>query len=264
MVFPKFSANTGYLWRDHPFVERIKLSGQNGFDAVEFHDEAQSADLDAVIDALQSHDLPVVSINTVKGNSFGNAAIPGDENSAKRTIDDAAAIADRVDAKAIHVLAGCVKGGEAHKTFTSNLRYALEQTDRMILIEPISNSAVPGYFLQNIQQANSILEEISHSRLKIMFDCFHIRHEFKNLGKIFQEFAKKIGHVQISSFPTRNEPVDGEIEYSNLLFIMKSVGYDGFIGCEYNPRHEIISGLGFRNELKKGFERRSLQYRRDI
>ena len=185
--------------------------------------------------------------------TFGNAAVPGRVDSAKRAIDEAAEIADRVNANAIHVLAGCVEGEAARKTFISNLGYAIDNSGKTILIEPISEKAVPGYFLNSIHQAGSILEEISDPRLKIMFDCFHIRHEVNDVEKIFREYAEDIGHVQISSFPARNEPFDGEIGYSNLLFAMKSTGYGGFFGCEYNPRGEIISGLDFRIVLRDSY-----------
>lgn len=42
------AANTGFLFKDRPFIERIAAAAAAGFDAVEFHDEAQRENLDDV------------------------------------------------------------------------------------------------------------------------------------------------------------------------------------------------------------------------
>jgi hydroxypyruvate isomerase len=43
MVEYRFSANTGFLWKDRPFLQRIRAAAASGFDAVEFHDELHGA-----------------------------------------------------------------------------------------------------------------------------------------------------------------------------------------------------------------------------
>ena len=72
----RFSANTGFLWKERPFLERIARAGACGFDAVEFHDEAQREGLDDVRAALRDAGLPVIGINTAMGETAGCAAIP--------------------------------------------------------------------------------------------------------------------------------------------------------------------------------------------
>ena len=44
------------------------------------------------------------------------------------------------------------------------------------------------------------------------------------------------GHIQIASVPSRNEPDGEELNYPFLFAEFDRLGYDGFIGCEYNPR----------------------------
>ena len=34
-----FSANTGYLWKELPFLERLAMAKKYDFETVEFHDE---------------------------------------------------------------------------------------------------------------------------------------------------------------------------------------------------------------------------------
>ena len=123
----RFSANTGYLWRDLPLIRRIRNAGENGFDAVEFHDDCQRADLGEVRELIREYALPVMSINTTMGNTFGRAATPGEEQAAKLDIDEAIAVADMLDAKAIHVLAGLTAGTDGMVSYTENLLYALDR-----------------------------------------------------------------------------------------------------------------------------------------
>ena len=54
-----------------------------------------------------------------------------------------------------------------------------------------------------------------------------------------------IGHVQIASVPDRNEPDTGELDHTFLFAELDRLGYAGFVGCEYRPRSDTLSGLGW-------------------
>ena len=56
----------------------------------------------------------------------------------------------------------------------------------------------------------------------------------------------KIAHVQLADNPGRNEPGTGEINYRFLFGFLDSIGYDGWIGCEYKPKNSTDEGLGWR------------------
>jgi len=242
----RFSANTGYLWRDLPLISRIRNAGEHGFDAVEFHDDCQRAEPSELLNVIRDYALPVMSLNTAMGNTFGRAATPGLEQAAKQDIDEAIAVADMLDSRAIHVLAGLTAGTDGMVSYIENLQYALNRFSGTILIEPVCHAAVADYFLNSFSKAVSVLETVSHPRLKIMFDCFHIRHETEDLIGLFAQNANVVGHVQISSFPDRKEPVDGEIRYSVLLEQMIDAGYTGSFGCEYWPSDTVEAGLKWR------------------
>jgi hydroxypyruvate isomerase len=59
----------------------------------------------------------------------------------------------------------------------------------------------------------------------------------------------KIGHLQLADNPGRNEPGTGEINYAFLFKWIDSVGYQGWIGCEYKPKTTTEAGLGWRAAL---------------
>ena len=245
----QFSANTGYLWKDRPFLDRIRQAAAHGFAAVEFHDEAQSTDLAELQAVLQQTELPVSGLNTRMQDTFGRAALPGKGDQAKRDVDEAIRIAEAVGARAIHVLAGLMSGPDAHTAYLETLRHAVNNTDRVILIEPVSHEQLPGYFMRTIDQAAAVLEEIGHPRLMIMFDCYHILRESGDLITNFRAHVKDIGHVQIAASENRAEPFPGEIDYARLLPEMQSCGYSGRFGCEYRPEGKTEDGLAWRDTV---------------
>lgn len=246
--FP-LAANTGFLWTDLPFLDRIRQAARYGFDAVEFHDEARRTDRGELKAVLAETGLPVGGINLRMEETFGCAAIPGQEAQANRDIDEAIEIADDIDAAAIHILAGVTADPGAPAAYLRSLRHALDHTDRTILIEPVCAEQLPGYFMQTIEQAAGVLSEIGNPRLKIMFDCYHIFQESNDVLAAFRAHANDIGHVQIAAVERRAEPFPGAIDYATLLPAMRSCGYRGRFGCEYRPAAGTGEGLAWRKTL---------------
>lgn len=231
----RFSANTGFLFKELPFLDRIAAAAAAGFDAVEFHDEAQGADPARLAAALAEARLPVCGLNVRMGDTAGCAAIPGASAQARADIDAAVAVADAVDAGAIHVLSGRTDAPEARACLIDALRHALARTERVVLIEPICRAAMPGYFLHDLDQALAIRAEVDHPRLRILFDCFHVETEHGRCLERFLGAADRVGHVQIASTPGRNEPTGGDLDYRALLPAILRGGYPGPFGCEWRP-----------------------------
>ena len=246
----RFSANTGFLFKDRPFLDRIDAAAAAGFDAIEFHDEPQGVDPDRLAASLAAAKLPVCGLNIRMGDTAGCAAIPGAEAQARADIDAAAAVANAVDAGAIHVLSGRTDAVAARSCLIGNLRYALGRCDRIIVIEPICRAAMPGYFLHDLDQAVGVLDEIDHPRLKILFDCYHIEMQHGRCLDRFIGVASRVGHVQIASVPGRNEPTSGELDYVRLLPQIVQAGYPGPFGCEYR---ELSDSETVLSELRRHF-----------
>lgn len=246
----RFSANLGFLWQDLPLPERIHAAARAGFDAVEFHDEAQNCDQALLRDILHQTGLPLCSLNTRMGQSAGCAALAGQEDQARRDIDAALDLARTLGAAAVHVLAG---RGDGHRpAYLHALHHALDAGEQTILIEPLSRTAMPGYYLHDIVQAAGIVQEIGHPRLKLLFDCYHIAMEGHDVMASFAQHAALIGHVQIASVPGRNEPgTDDSLDYARLLPDMRRAGYAGAFGCEYRPISRVEAGLGWRSTLQE-------------
>ena len=255
-----FSANTGFLWPELGFLERIERAAALGFAAVEFHDEAQREDVREVRARLDAHGLDVAGLNVAMGDTAGCAALAGSEARAREDIRRAIDVAETLGAGAVHVLSGRVgggAGGDAHGSadgararYADALRFALEQHPSLVvLIEPLCPEAAPGYLVDSFDLAASLIEEIDHPRLKILFDCFHAGHIEGDVGAAFARLAAHVGHVQIASFPERAEPAAGGIDYAALLPAMRRAGYAGAFGCEYRQRGSDADDRAWRDAL---------------
>ena len=148
-------------------------------------------------------------------------------------------------------MSGITNADDANETFISSLNYALENSSQIILIEPVCNEQLPGYFLKTIEQAAGILKTINHPRLKILFDCYHVYKESENLMDAFAKHVSNIGHIQISAAENRAEPHPGILNYSKILPQMEALGYKGAFGCEYRPQAATEDGLAWRDNFRR-------------
>jgi hydroxypyruvate isomerase len=49
--------------------------------------------------------------------------------------------------------------------------------------------------------------------------------------------------------PGRHEPDVGEINYYALFALLDELGYRGWVGCEYRPLRDTVSGLRWMERL---------------
>lgn len=244
----RFSANLGFLWTDVPLPDAIRRAKAAGFEAVECH-FPYDVDIVAVNAALDETGLPMLGLNTIRGDiaggDFGLSALKGREADARAAITQAIDYAHAIGCRNVHVMAG--KGG-AERTFLSNLAFAAYEARDLnigILIEPINHHDAEDYFLWNIEQAADYVEVIGAPNLKIMFDCYHVQIMQGDLVRRLEAHLPQVGHIQIAAAPSRAEPDEGEISYERLIPAIDAMGYDGFIGAEYKPRTTTDEGLGW-------------------
>ena len=247
----RFSANLGFLWTELPLVDAIKAAAIAGFQAVEFHDPFRHP-AEAVRQALFETGLPVVSINTIRGDvergDNGLAAVVGREDDARAAIEQAIDYARLVGAANVHVMAGRASGKPAFETYCRNLAYAVACAaphQIRVLIEPLNGRDAPDYFLSTTADALRVLDRVGSDNLKLMFDCYHIQIMEGDLCRRLEALLPMIGHIQIAGVPDRGEPDQGEIDFGYVLRHLKGLGYDGPIGAEYRPRRRLDEGLGW-------------------
>ena len=249
-----FSANLGFLWADLPLPDAIRQAKNAGFDAVECH-WPYAIDPLEVNAALTETGLQMLGLNTPKGDGFGLTALP-EEAPARAAIDQAIAYAAAIDAKAVHVMAGIAAGREAKASFINNLTYAATKAMAhgiTILIEPINNIDVPGYFLTRTSQALAIISAVNLPNLKLMFDAYQVAMMEGDVRPHLDAAYDVIGHIQFAGVPHRGAPDEGDVDYAQLFAHLKSAGYTRPLGAEYKPDGGNTSeSLGWMKKLRMG------------
>lgn len=252
---PRFAANLSMMYNEHAFLDRFAAAARDGFRAVEYLFPYDFS-ADVLRARLDQHDLTQALFNAPPGDwaagERGIASLPGREDEFKLSFDIALDYARRLGCKKLHVMAGLFEPGRDfgrhRETYVSNLRHAVQAAavdGITVLIEPINQRDMPGYFISRQDDAQAIRAEIGAPNLKVQFDCYHCQIVEGDLAMTIERDFAGIGHFQIAGVPTRNEPDIGEIYYPYLFELIDTLGYTGWIGCEYRPKAGTSEGLGW-------------------
>ncbi|MHC5307470.1 2-oxo-tetronate isomerase [Bartonella sp. LJL80] len=257
---PRFAANLSMMFTEVPFIERFGLAAKAGFEAVEFlfpYDYAP----EVLAAELEKHQLKQALFNMPPGNwdagERGMAAIPGREQEFRANVDKAIEYAVALDCKLLHAMSGLVDGldrAACEQSFIENFRYAADKAAPhgiTILVEPINTRNMPGYFINHQLDAVELLERVGRPNVSVQYDLYHAQIMDGDLTRLTDKMAGKFAHVQVASVPDRHEPDEGELNFPHLFAALDNAGYEGFIGCEYNPRGKTEDGLGWFAPYRK-------------
>ncbi|MDX1302940.1 2-oxo-tetronate isomerase [Photobacterium sp.] len=251
----KFAANLTMLFTEVPFMERFAKASEAGFSAVEYL-FPYAFDAQELAGELRKYHLEQALFNMPPGDwsagERGFAAIPGREAEFRASVDTALNYALTLKCKKVHAMSGIIDNNYSYQqhvdTFLGNIRYAAEvfaEHDILLLIEPLNNRDVPGYFIAHQRDAVELIKQVERPNVKLQLDLYHAQIMDGDLTTLINDVASYTGHVQIASVPNRHEPSEGELNYPYLFTILEQSGYDGWMGCEYNPRNTTEEGLGW-------------------
>jgi hydroxypyruvate isomerase len=249
----KFAANLTLLFTEVTFVERFSEARKAGFKAVEFL-FPYAFDAQELALQLEYNKLEQALFNMPPGDwdagERGFAAIPGREQEFKESVATALDYALALNCKKVHAMSGIVDPRFTYQehvaTFIENIRYAADAFAKhgiTLLIEPLNNRDVPGYFVAHQRDAVTLIKQVNRSNVKLQLDIYHAQVMDGDLSILIRELIDYTGHIQIAGVPDRHEPNEGELNYPHLFNVLDESGYNGWIGCEYNPRHSTIEGL---------------------
>ena len=255
---PNFAANLTLMFTEVPFPERFSRAAKAGFRAVEFlfpYDYTPSQ----VAAWLHEQGLENVLFNLPPGDATkgerGLASVPGREDDFKAGVAKAIEYAKALGTKRLHAMAGLLTPAGAtthHEVYIKNLRYAAREMAKhgvTVVIEPINTRDIPGYFLNRQDQADAVREAVGEPNLKIQMDIYHAQIVEGDISTKLRKYMPHIAHMQIASVPDRHEPDEGELDYKHVFALIDSLGYQGWIGCEYRPRGPTEDGLGWMRTL---------------
>jgi hydroxypyruvate isomerase len=92
------------------------------------------------------------------------------------------------------------------------------------------------------------VQAVGAPNLKVQMDLFHCQIVEGDLSTKIAQYLPTggVGHFQIAEVPHRHEPGTGEVNWPHIFQTIDRVsaesGWDGWIGCEYNPADPSAGG----------------------
>ena len=258
---PRFAANLTMLYTELPFLDRFEAAARAGFTCVEFlFPYAWPAA--EIAGSLQANRLKLVLHNLPAGDwdagERGIACHPDRVDEFRAGVARAIEYGKALGVPQLNCLAGKAPAGVSdeslRQTFVENLRFAaaaLKEAGLKLLIEPINNYDIPGFYLNRTAQAISIIEEVGSDNLFLQYDVYHAQRFEGELAATMSRYIGHIAHVQVADNPGRNEPGTGEINYDFIFRHLDRIGYTGFVGCEYKPATGTNAGLGWLEQARR-------------
>jgi hydroxypyruvate isomerase len=248
---PRFAANLSMMFGEHAFLERFGAAAEAGFDAVEFL-FPYAFPADDVAAELRKHGLTQALFNLPPGDwdkgERGMASIAGREDEFRASVQQAVPYVRATGVKRVHMMSGHGSLGDARAcaTYLANLRHAADVMGELgvdVVIEPINPRDMPGYFLSDFNRAADFVADSGRPNVRLQFDIYHRQIMHGDVTMALRAMMPIIGHVQVASVPSRNEPTGEELNDGFLFRELDRLGYAGFVGCEYRPAAGTLDGL---------------------
>ena len=215
-----------------------------GYDAIEFAADPYGLDADRCRALMRKYELDAISMCGMFGGPDRDLTAE-DGVSAIQYLRDSVDFAHSLGAGIIIVVPAEVgriappAGADFDELWQNAVRniksaadYAQGKGVRFV-IEAINRYET--YFVNTLQKAWKLVEEIDHPAVGIMADTFHMSLEENNFGRSLRMIAPKLWHVHIAD-NTREPAGMGRTDFQELLFILRGIGYQGSLAMEFMPR----------------------------
>ena len=241
---PKLEANLQFMFNEYDLIDRYDAAARAGFKGVELQ-APYSLPIPQIVERLERNNLKHVIINSPSADPDTgrlNISLRADRvDLYKERTAQAAEYAAGLGCIGVNI--GCgeiddIDPNEARSTLISNMRHAAEELGKVgvvALVEAINTRDRPGFFINTTKQALDAIAEVDHPNLAILYDFYHMQIMEGDLSATLERIVGRIGHIQFADPPGRHEPGTGEVNFRHLFGTLDRIGYDGWVGAEYNP-----------------------------
>lgn len=254
----KLAINLSMIFTEVPLIERFALARQHGFDHVEIQFPYELS-IEQIQTQLTIHDLSLCLINAPAGDLMtggnGLAGVPGQEIEFHHALEQAIQYATALNVPSVNILSGkqpldadllpCLK------TLATNLKLAchmLSEHHIQPVFEMINGTDMPRFLIQNVAQAQEMLEAVHHPSLKMQYDCYHMAMMGEDILETLQENIDNIGHIQFADNPGRHEPDSGDMDYAAIFDWLKHSSYQAYIAAEYRPKLHSQNSFAWKDK----------------
>ena len=148
-------------------------------------------------------------------------------------------------------MAGLLPAGrdqaEGERVYIDNLRLGRRRGSRRegmtVIIEPINNRDIPGYFLNYDGQAMRVIERVGHPNLQAAarpLSCAD--HGGRSRASACARSPATTRMSRSPATPAATSRMSARSTTRILFDLFDELGYSGWIGCEYRPKGETRPG----------------------
>lgn len=241
----KFSLCIEPVLEQYDFCDRIKIAAELGYDAIEFWDPSDK-DLKKIAEAAQKNNIKVAICCVNKAWDI-RMNFPKDEVIAN--IKKSVEMAKILGTKSMIGLSGDVgeNDGKQTEVLVENLKSVseiLEKENITLCLEAL-NSLVDhkGYYLDSTKVGFDIIRKVNSNNVKLLYDVYHMQIMEGNIIDTINHNIDAIGHFHSAGVPGRNEHMNGESDYHNILKAIDKTSYDKYFGLEYWTTYDAEQSL---------------------
>jgi hydroxypyruvate isomerase len=254
-AMPRFSANLTFGFTEVAFLERFGAAGDLGFRAVEFMFpyEHRAAEIEGRLrEAGLVLDLFNLPAGDFAAGERGTAVYPVRRTEFSNGVDLALEYAQVLGTTKLNCLVGlrdpALAWEEQYDCLVSNLRWAAARVGAAgatLLVEHLNVIETPGFFLDSLDLAERLLDDVGSAHLRLQFDAYHVERTQGDVISAIRRHIDRVGHVQIADAPGRHEPGTGTMDYPAFFVELDRLGYRGRVGLEYKPSGMTADSLGW-------------------
>ncbi len=252
---PRFAANLSTMFREHDWLARPLAAKRAGFEAVEIQ-SPYDLEIEALVRAKREAQVEWLMINLPAGDANrgerGMACLPGGEADFRAGVGLCRRYGEALGIAQVNMPAGIppkdAPRASIEATLVANMQHAAEELGKAgirLLVEPINDRDIPGFFVTRADQALELIDRAGHPNIGLLHDLYHAQVMVGDLLKNLERLMPRIGHIQFADPPGRHEPGTGELNWPALFAAIDRLGYRGWVSAEYFPTGKTADSLGW-------------------
>jgi hydroxypyruvate isomerase len=251
----RFAANLSIIYGHLPLLERPAAAAADGFTAVETWwpftgPVPPDSEVDAFATALGDAGTCLVAMNLpegdMRGGDRGLLSSPRRAGQFRAGIDTAAGFAARTGCRVLNALYGNREPGTSPsrqgEVALESLALAARAADAIgacIVLEAISPQEAPDYPLHDADATTAMSAAVNAAaglaNTGILLDVYHHGRSGEDVPALLRRHISQVLHVQVADDPGRSRPGSGTLGYPAVFAALRDLGYDRWIGLEYEP-----------------------------
>ena len=250
-----FAPHLGFPTTDRPLfdaivgstdpIEHMRFAAAQGFAAVQDPFAAMRAASEQAMIGAASAELglllgcfvyaPLAHART----PAWTANTPAERTALSQSLDEALAVAERINSGHIAVITGQAAGrstGDQRRAMADNLHLAGEVAAARglkLCIEAVNARRLPNMLLNHIADALDVVRSAAHPAVRLLFDFAHVQAMEGDILYHLDRAWEYVEIVQIADNPGRVEPGAGELNFERLLNALVERGFTGLCELEH-------------------------------